>query len=371
MPTGYRVTGGAAACALVLTLVATACTRGPSDGAVPDPPVHTPTATSSAQPSLVVAPGREEEGALPFVDTALPRSVALSSDPPPLSKNPLTRALALLEAWDDLARPAVIQVLGDDGRLRSLDQVRLAWATDGGGNRRLPLSAGSLSPDGTRAAFAQKDVIVLVDLRTAKVDRMTLAGLNEQVSWSSGSDRLLVVQGGGTALLSVATGAVDDSGRGTPGWGAAFVTGNRWADLRDDGTVAVASGGSPPVVSVDRVPHVSQWWGGAFSAGDQVARGAFSSDLVAEGVTTNHPQVIAVVDVTKPAATRLLAFDWTGRSDGCCAALGWLGAHSVLLSSDDGAGPKRVLAWDLETGAVARVTEITGATVVSLAGALG
>jgi len=370
MPTRYRATGAVAVCAVALTLVAAACTGGGSD-TTPDPPVHTPSATSSAQPSLVVAPGREEEGALPFVDTALPRSITLSLDPPPLSKNPLTRALALLEAWDDLARPAVIQVLGDDGRLRALDQVRLAWTADGAGNRRLPLSSGSLSPDGTLAAFAQRDAIVLVDLRTAKVDRLALPGFNEQVTWSAGSDRLLVVQRTGTALVTVTTGAVDHRAARTPGWGATFVTGNRWADLRDDGTVAVASGGSAPVVAAERVPHVAEWWGAAFSAGDQVARGAFSSDLVAEGVTTNHPQVIVVVDVTHPAAARFLAFDWTGRSDGCCAALGWLGAHSVLLSSDDGAGPKRVLAWDLETDVVQRVTEITGAAAVAVAGGLG
>jgi len=360
-----RVTAVVGATTVAVALAVVTYIRLPAERATLRPPVNSPIA--SAQPSVAVAPGREEEASLPYTDSPLPRSVKLSANAPQLSKNPLTRGLALFESWNELSSPPPVQVLGDDGRLRELDQMHLAWVAGPDGNRRLPLSSGSLAPDGTRAAFPQKDEIVLVDLRTGAARTLPLRGFNQRVTWSSGSDLLLVSQGSGTALLTVATGAVDHSGASTPGWGAAFLDAPTWADLRDDGTVAVTSAGSLPAVAGERVPHLGQWWGGAFASGGLVARGAFSTDLEAVGVTTNHPQMVVVVDVAHPATSRMLAFDWTGRSKGCCAALGWFGGHTVLVSSEDGSGLTRVLAWDLDTGAVSRITEVVGATTISLA----
>jgi hypothetical protein len=49
----------------------------------------------------------------------------------------------------------------------------------------------------------------------------------------------------------------------------------------------------------------------------------------------------------------------TGRFKGCCTVLGWADAHTVLYESR-GVHGRWVLAWDVHTGTVSRVTQVVG-----------
>ena len=103
---------------------------------------------------------------------------------------------------------------------------------------------------------------------------------------------------------------------------------------------------------------MGQWWGQGHARHDLVARGAFGAGVASDGFTTADPQVIAVVDVGQRSRERLLAFDWPGRSKGCCSVLGW-SDPGVLLFTSVGDGPTRILGWDVGTGRLYRVSEVT------------
>ena len=162
------------------------------------------------EPHLLVGPTRAEEAALPWAATALPRRiVADAAGASRLTEDPPDRALALLQApVGEQYTPGPVLVLGDDGELRRIDG--LSPVPDPGGNLSFPLDAGSLSPDGRRAAFAQRDMIVILELTSGVRRELTVPGFNEKVRWSRDSQRLLVAREGDALLLDVASGSSVD-----------------------------------------------------------------------------------------------------------------------------------------------------------------
>lgn len=339
------------------------------------------TGASSSPPSAPaapqLAPARSAEVTLPFLATILPQVIDTSASAvaatPTLSADPITRASALVEPWSEGATPGPVLVVGSDGGVRRLD-VALAWVADSGGNKQLPLDSGSLAPDGVQAAFAQRNAVVIVDLTSGTSRRVTVLGFNERVTWSPDSQRVLVAGASGESLVTLATSSV----AGVPGMAPGplgvlpavtqvFLDHWRWADLWQDGSVAMQSEGASSPGSSSGVRGVAEWWGQAFASGGLVAAGGFSSGLHVEGASSSDPQVIAVFNPSQPAAARLLAFDWEGRNKGCCSVVGWLGTSTVLFTSEGGSDPTRVLAWDWRTGQVLRVSQLTAPSVVSLA----
>lgn len=194
-----RRAAGAAAVAVVMLSGGTALALRPADGPEPIAP-----ATPTVRPVPSASPVQRPPEELGYPGGPLGRL----GDPvaAPLSARPVRQALALYQPVD----PATgvegrIRVLGDDGVVRELDVFTPARTRDAEGNEAVPLKTGSLSPDGRLAAFAQTDVVVVVDLTTATVSRYPLRGYLEHVVWAG--DRLLVGDDAATYEVDRSSGA--------------------------------------------------------------------------------------------------------------------------------------------------------------------
>lgn len=149
-----------------------------------------------------VAPPRADEPQLERLETALPSEVRMGSGPPQrLSQASVTRALAIFQGGEQGDQ---LFVLGDDWRVRLLDRVDLGHPTDPEGNTQVAVDTTSLSPDGSRAAFAQHDKVVVVDLTTGKANHFPLPGYNRDVVWRDGDT--LIVEQRRSFLLDLGTG---------------------------------------------------------------------------------------------------------------------------------------------------------------------
>lgn len=364
----FAVASVVAATAVVVALVA--WPGGLRDGRparIPGSPAPAVTPTP-ARDGVIAAPARADEALLPQLDGVLPATLDPGRATTPLSAAPVQRAVALLQRWGDGASVPPVVVVGADGASRVLDGVRLQPVPDGAGNIGTPLRPGSLSPDGRSAAFPQHGSVVVVDLTTAAVQRWPLPGYNGDVVWMPDDGHVLVARDSGAALLDTRSGAVSPVA-GTTGAGVVYLDGGGWVDLQDAGgaagtmTVHAVDGSVSPAVPV---AGVGQWWGQGHAWHDRVARGGFGAGVLSDGFSTADPQVIAVVDVGQRQREALLAFDWPGRSKGCCAVLGWSDAGMLLFTSV-GDGPTRILGWDLGSGRLYRVSEVTPGTVASIA----
>jgi len=319
------VGSGVAAVALVGAgwLVATAPFAGPDlDGAQP-----TATTTFPSRPVTQVdrMPAKPAAGN----NSPLPPSLdhLVGPDAVRLSTRPVSRAVALYEQPDTTKSPGTVYVLGDDGVVRRLDGVALDFVTGADKDvSPVPLTPTALSPDGRGAAFPQRDVVVVVDLTTAKEQRFPVPGYNLEIRWQ-GSATVLVGQADATYSVDVASGQVTR-------------VAGEWS--LPDGPTDPAS--PVPIDQRGFAPYaVGQWHGPAWRLGDQVARAGFAAGLA---------PVIAVFDARTGALTHVLVLS-SGRSGGCCIALGWFDAQTVLVQL----GLDGVVAWDTRTGEVSSVTE--------------
>lgn len=363
------------AVAAVVTVVTLTWATTPSPGNPPVGGTPTPSAgpTGSAVPGrILVAPARADEPALPWRSTPLPPDLTAPATPTRLSADPVARALALIETTDPPSSHG-IEVIGADGRPRSIDSVNLQMVPDGAGNQSYPLRAGSLAPDGTKAAFPQHDAIVIVDLTTGLARRLALPGFNEDVQWSPDSNLVIVTRSAGGVVLDASAGTSKPL-TGSTGAGIAFLDSTRLVELPASATeqtsVRIRRTLTSQAEFVASINDFAGWWGQPFVTGQLVARSSFSAGLQVEGIATSNPQLITVLDTATPTDRRVLALDWTGRNKGCCPVLGWLDTDTVLFLSDGGGTATRILAWDVERRTVQRVSELPAQTLVSLA-ALG
>jgi len=321
-----RVVGSGVAAAALLGagwFVATVPFAGPDlDGA-------RPTATTTLPSKPVTQIDRMPAKPAVLNDSPLPPSLDDFIGPKavPLSTRPVSRAVALYEQPDAAKSPSPVYVLGDDGAVRRLDGVALDFVT--GADKEvspLPLTPTALSPDGRRAAFPQRDVVVVVDLTTAKEQRFPVPGYNLEIRWQ-GPATVLVGQADATYSVDVASGRVTR-------------VAGEWS--LPDGTTDPA--GPATIDQRGLEPYaIDQWRGPAWRFGDQVAR---------VGNAPGLGPVAAVIDVRTGALTNVLVLP-SGRSDTCCIALGWFDAQTVLVQL----GLDGVVAWDIRTGQVSSVTE--------------
>lgn len=151
-------------------------------------------------PPLSIRIGSTEVVHLPATIQPSPRSIpywpeALNpgSDAPSLDDAPISHASLLYspagEGIGDQAPPIYVYGEGSvnggsgDGSFHwaRLD-VDLTLTRDVDGNKALPLDLNSLGPMGMRAAFAQPDAVVIVNLVDGGQDWIELPGLNEEVT---------------------------------------------------------------------------------------------------------------------------------------------------------------------------------------------
>ena len=322
------------------------------------PPIHStissPSPSEPANDGPQLAPARSAEPSLPFLSTVLPPSIdtsktpvaglpSLASDTGRASRRPRRVDRRLRDARPDRGRR-----LGRQGAAPGRRPPRL-----GGRHGRQPVVAA-----GQRVAGADRSPRSLRAEGCRRRRRPPVRHLLPTGDPRSQPARHLVTRG-----------------RLPAGLGRQRVHGRHGGHSQDgarggDGPLRCRDpprGGQWQYLEPGSTAHIDQWWGQAFTSGPRAALGAFSSGLHVEGAPTADPQVLAVVDVNHPTDERLLAFDWTGRYKGCCAALGWLDKDTVVFSSAGGNDPVRILAWNLKTKAVSRVSEVSNNSVISLA----
>ncbi|MFI7455542.1 hypothetical protein ACIBQX_49345 [Nonomuraea sp. NPDC049714] len=300
-------------------------------------PSVTPTHTIPPAPVMDTAPPPSGEAALPASATALPERWAGI----PVVTAVSGPVLALAEFGDGR-----IYVMRADGRVPL--EVKLGSAGNGG----TPLKPNSLAPDGTMAAFPQKDEVVVVDLVIGRARRYPVPGHNEMVLWRG--ERLLVEQKEANYLLDLATGRAQRQ----PYKGFAGVAGYR--DLRivssDGGRTVVQEGGSEVELDVRGVTDE-----GGRPVGDH---GWQRDGLVARSAPAHHDladraDVVVVADTATGRLVRTMLLPW-GDSPGMrcgkggCPVRGWISPGTVIIESGD-----RLLGWNVGTGALSRVADLS------------
>jgi hypothetical protein len=231
--------------------------------------------------------------------------------------------------------------------------VTLTDTRDAGGNRAQPLDPGSLAPDGARAAFAQLDEVIVVDLRTAKVDRIPLPGLNEDVVWLTDSDHLLVSSATKTSLVS--TRAHTTAPVPVSGWQVAALVGGGGGLT----TLSVGdSGRQSPLVRWYDDGGLAQTEQRFIASPATIStlspRGWRYGDLIAQAgsghIDGGPVDFVVVADAKQGIVARILDLG-PGRNKGCCATLGWRNPSSVLVYTEQ----EGLLTWDVSNGKILRL----------------
>lgn len=341
-----------------------------SRGGPPDPAGSGATSTGTAGATTGGSPAGSASASppapLPRYPAGLPERVVVEPLPArALSAAPVRTARALVQpVWPDRMNGPVL-VLGDDGELRVLDVGDLGPVIDADGNPQRALDATSLSPNGTRAAFAQRDRVVVVDLTTATARSVGVAGPNENVAWLTG-DQIVVSQGpasfvvgpgdavrrvpyrGGDAAVPATAGVVVELTV------QAAVPGPRLREWQGER----AARDVPVVVPAGLVA----WAGPGQLRGRWLARAA----LFGDGTAPPAPAVL-LIDVDIGVVLRVERMPVaTPPGTPSYTVLGWHQEGTVIVGVS-GPHDLRLLAWDVRAGSVGQVSEIVGpAPVVAL-----
>jgi hypothetical protein len=326
----------AAATVTALVVVGIVVSPEPVERGITVYPSVTPTSTIPPPAVMDTAPPPSGEAGLPTLTTALPEKWADI----PVVTAVAGPVLALAEFGDGR-----IHVMKADGRIPL--EVKLGDSAGDGGT---PLKPNSLAPDGTMAAFPQKDEVVVVDLVIGRARRYPVPGFNEVVLWRG--ERLLVEQEEANYLLDLATGKV----RRQPYKGFTGVAGYR--DLRivspgEGGRTVIQEGGSEAEPDVQGITDEGILGDHGWQRDGLVAWSAVAHRDLAE-----KADVVVVADAASGRVVRTLLLPWGDSPDmrcgkGGCPVRGWISRNTVLIESGD-----RLLGWNIDTGALSRVADL-------------
>src|SRR6266540_1184735 len=325
------------------------------------PPGYVPPAGQIAGIDYWVAPPSGSERFLDRLETPLGDRLQLPDNPPRLVEHTLAHlAAVVLQHFGGLYEPLL---LGADS----------AWAVADVDLRPIrtgaPLSPGTVSPDGRIAAFPQPGELVTVDATTAQITRYDLPTEDiRSVSWLGDAERVLV-SGPGVAYRVLV-------GQGRFGEGTVVkITGATDPDavtapfrLDTDAVMRYMTSGEWIVDSGLQLP-VRQWVGQTFSTNSTAAR-LFIANALPQFPTTSQPQILAAISTLRAVPSHLLVLTDSApstasspppapadrayvREPGCCAVLGWYDDNTPLLQVRGW-----LLAWDLRSGQVRRLTEL-------------
>lgn len=352
-----------AAAALVTVLVAVPWQRSEP----PPPPLP------AASPEIV-APGVDAvpKTLVPGPVAPLPGSWDIPADAPVLSAHPVDRAVLVAQErdWEVEGAPMLpLHVLDTAGRWFRIDVGDLTRTHDVGGNEADPLRPASLSPDGRRVAVPQPQAVVVIDLTTAKVHRVAVPGLNEQVMWWGDDEVLVEGDGAGLTRVRWATGATTREQAGISAWRSA---GSRVADVlmpeldSRDGRLTLRLWRPGSAVPVAQTPvddgglpggyHVAEWYG----AGVHNGAGLIVSAAWGDRPFNSHgpgmqggAEMLTVIDTADASIRRVLDLGVIGqRMKMCCTPLTWLDESTVLVQTD----LEGLITWDVRSGVVRQVT---------------
>ena len=364
-----RWTAGVGAVAAGALAVAAVQLAGGPDRADPLPAVTatTPPVTGTLSDGTAYAelPLEGKEGDLPQFSAGLPEVIDPSDPMVPFGAVtvPLSSVLAVyVHAVPGGYQPVVV---GPGGK-QFLPDLVLEPTRDKGGNEGVPLGPRAIG-DGRFAYFPQPGKVVRLDVYTGAVTSYAVPSPYVQsVGWGP-STGLVVVRGDGQ------TWTLDPS---EPG-GTVRATGPAAydglyrvsADATNGGRHVVVTRqreGTQPGTGAELTAPVTETWGETVGVEQgRAAVGAFFDQDVTNPVIRrgNGPiyQGVVAVDTATWRATVLLAPEnpdgQTGRFKGCCTVLGWADAHTALIQTVGSHG-SWVLAWDVDTGQVFRVTRI-------------
>lgn len=355
---------------VVLVAVVAAIGVGVSSGNKADfvPPTTPPTDSHDLPPSgqiagidYWIAPPPGSERFLDRLETPLGDRLQLPDKVRSLSDRPIDRIAAVVLTKHGGGYEPLL--LGSDSSWASAD-VELVPIAGGP-----PLSPGTVSPDGRMAAFPQPGEVVTVDASTAEVTHYDVPAEDlRSVSWLGDGQRVLV--SGPEVAYRVLVG---EGGFGEGPLGR--INGSSDPDAitapfrLDTGAVMryLASGqwmaDSPLALPVRR------WVGQTFSSDSAAARLFIANDLPQVPTKFSQPQVVAAISTLRTQTSRLLVLGEPDsappttplgpadraavREPGCCSVLGWYDNNTPLLEVRGW-----VLAWDLYSGSVRRVTEL-------------
>lgn len=297
----------------------------------------------------------------------IPPDLRIAHDAGALSASPIARAVLLAGSPD--AIDGRVFALADDGTWRHVDAAPQRAATW--------IDAGTLSPDGKRAAFLTESTGMIVEMATGQAQ--SLPGIiitpNRPV-WLSNRQLLL----GRDALLDLDTGKFDTWAFGPqdavtprgPGRGERAET---LTELLSIGQPLTAPAriqtwrlDQPEVAPQATVPLSGQlasivgpWHGPGVGFGeDLVAR------LCLPGTLPGRPTVGSIVAVMRPKSgevAKTLLVDSSISGD--AGLVGWQDERRVLFTLVKG-GTQQIVSWDLLADRVTRVAAVDFAGVVSL-----
>ena len=349
-----RRRGAALAAVLALVLVAlvglAVRDRGDRQASTPEPSAAAPTV---AEPTDEPNHTASSAPALPERRTELPPRLDPDATPAkPLSGNPIQRARLLLQRNTGARTEQPVYALAEDNTWRRIDVGHLLPVTDPHGNGQPTLDVTSLSTDGRRAAFAQRDEVVIVELADASVRRVSVPGFNEDVQWLG--ERVVVRQEIGAYLIA------DGQRIELPGPGGDFVvTDAALTQLSADAEYrpvlrSWTAAGPGPEQRVDGVGNLFSWDGPGWQRGRVIARAVVVGTGSPERPTT--PSTYRFVLVDTASATARFAVDIGAVPVDYARLLGWYDADTLLVVVE----MRRVVAYDLTTGQPAQVTTIAG-----------
>jgi hypothetical protein len=352
--------------AVVIALSVGGVTSGlvPPDRGPTEPPGYVPPSGQINGMDFWTAPPGGSEAYLNRLETPLGDLLRLPDQATSLSSEPIDEIAAVVLAPRSGGYEPL--VLGRDGLWSRTDMLLAPIATG------LPLDSGAISPDGRMAAFPQPGHVALVDATTAQVRRFSLPQTDIRgVSWLPDADHLLASGPRATYRVLVGPGET----------GEETVTRIEPSKNPADATAPYRLNGAQGQVTMERygttgwyadsrvaLPATS-WVGQTFSTDDVVARLFIATPMPQIRTVASVPQVIAALSTAEQVPSRLLVLGETPsktapppptpsqpvavRTAGCCFLLGWYDDHTALFQVTGW-----VLAWDLQTGQVRRVTEL-------------
>ncbi|NIK58045.1 hypothetical protein [Kribbella shirazensis] len=352
--------------AIIASILIEAGAGGRADLNPPDreptrPPGYIQPAGQIAGLDFWVAPPPGSERFLDRLDTPLGDRLELPDSVRSLTENRLEgiAAVVLVKESDRY----VPLLLGSDATWARADVGLVAV---GGA---APLSSGAVAPDGRSVAFPQPGALITVNAPTAEISRHDLpSGEYRSVSWIGDGERLLVSGPGVAYQVLVGEGGPEEQTvvpvapardpeevtapfRIQTGSVMRYLFNGRWTE---DSRLTLP---------------VRSWVGQTFSSISGTARLFVANDLEPVPTRGSQAQVVAAISTLRMLPSRLLVLgepqgnpprnqEGAGdrpffREPGCCAVLGWYDDGNVLLQVHGW-----ILAWNLESGRVLRVTEL-------------
>ncbi|NNM44549.1 hypothetical protein [Knoellia koreensis] len=339
--------------------------RTPTPGVTATTPPVTGTLADGTAYAELPLEGKESElpqldvGLPKLIDTSRPRMMqsALRGEPPTVVGVTLEPTTPELKAYRVL-------LIRPSGELLEVDGLTLKPVRDTGGNEAMPLGTRTIGGGGM-VAFPQPGEVVVVD-RRGEVTRFPVPSeYVQEVSWTPSNDSVVIRSDDGKVWTldpwkpgAKAVEVVDTLATGVTGLRVAEE--NRslsvtWNDLVTGKRAGQRTIGAP-VYELWQRPVGSATWVASGAFFDQ----ALTSEVIRRGNGPIYQGVVAV-PLERGKAKLLLAPEnpdgQEGRYKGCCTPLAWWNASTVLLQTN-GSHPSWILAWNVDTGQVSKVTRI-------------